>query len=174
MIVIKGTVKRLAKDKRFRQVKANKTRAVDQYFEDEALVWARKDNGMSRERLVYMDPDDFLALAKHGHDPAKERTVALCLRDKIPLSSIPYLMVDNQPEDDEEVGMSQSAKNWLVTGHEGRHRARALRAIGMKEIPVIIKHSTMRWAQSKNRPKYVWAQKPKNDALLFSDVIKED
>ena len=146
---------------------------ADQYFDEARLVKARSQSDLSRERLVYMKIDDFLALARGGFDKAKERTVSLLLRDKIPLDSIPYLKVENAPEDDEEVKMDNSAKSWQVDGHEGRHRARALHALGIKEIPVVIIHATMRWGKSKTRPKYVWAEKPKTDALLFKDIIRE-
>ncbi len=166
MIVIK------TKPKKGKQVKA-KVHPADQYFSEEALEKARYDNGASRERLIYMDVDDFLALAKNGFDSAKARTVSLLIRDKIPMESLPYLKVDNAAKDNEDVGMSQSAKNWQVTGHEGRHRARALLELGIKEVPVVVCHSTMRWEKSKNRPKYIWAEKPKTDALLFKDVIRE-
>lgn len=167
MIIIK------TKPKSSKKSAKAKVHEADQYFSEDALVRARYDNGMSRERLVYMDIEDFLALARNGFDAAKERTVSLLLRDNIPLESIPYLKVDNDAKKGEDVGMSQSAKNWQVTGHEGRHRARALRELGLKEVPVVICHSTMRWEKSKNRPKYIWAEKPKTDALLFKDVVRE-
>lgn len=170
MIVIKTKSK---KGKVKKATKASKIHPADQYFSEKALESARRDNGFSRDRLVYMRVEDFLALARNGFDAAKERTVSLLLRDNIPLESIPYLKVDNDTKKGEEVGTSQSAKNWQVVGHEGRHRARALRALGVKEVPVVICHSTMRWEKSKNRPKYIWAEKPKTDALLFKDVVRE-
>lgn len=153
--------------------KYEKAAAVDKYFEEDAIHKAKNQNSMSREKMFYMKVDDFLALARGGFDPAKERTVELLLRDKVPLSSIPYLNVENDLEKTEEVKPEHSADNWRVTGHEGRHRARALAQLGFKVIPVVIKHRTMRWDKSKTKPTYVWAQSPKDDALLYDSVFKE-
>lgn len=166
MIVIKG--KKLVRSSN--KEKAN-TESVDQYFSEDALVRAKDhfNRSGSRERLFYMDIDDFLSLCRKGFDAAKERTVALCLRDSIPLESIPYLKVENKGDAE----MDDSAKEWLVTGHGGRHRARAMQAMGIRLIPVMIIHSTMRWGRAKKRPQKVWAQEPRTNFVLYKDAFQE-
>lgn len=171
MILIKSNV--ITKSTKIRKLKVlstDKTQA-EEFFDQEALEDAKKHwhRDLSREHLFYMKVNDFLNLAQAGHDAAKERTVQLLLRDKIPLESIPYLKVENKGKSD----MDDSAKEWVVTGHEGRHRARALQSLGIDIIPVMITHNTMRWGKAKNRPVKVWAQEPKKKAYPYKSLFQE-
>lgn len=150
--------------KRKKYVKASTLRDknvdIFQYFEPSCFD-KYTSSTTKNERLYFVSIDHFLQLAKSGFDSGKERTVQLLLRDKIPLSSLPYLKVSQK-----------NKSEWVVTAHEGRHRARAFASAGFTHIPVVIKHDTVDISKSFTAPTYVWAQVPKKDALLFLDVFK--
>lgn len=96
-------------------------RSADEFFNLEGL---REVRFKSREKLISMRIEDFLALAEHGYDPDKEETVERVIREGHTFDDVPGLLVAHDGD---------VAK---VTGHEGRHRARALRYMGYTHIPV--------------------------------------
>lgn len=85
----------------------------------------------SREVLTEMNIDDFLKLAKEGFDPAKAKR----LKGVEKFDDVPYLMLDTSGD---------VAK---VVGHEGRHRALALREMGETTMPVTLRDGRIRWDQ---------------------------
>jgi len=95
-----------------------------QFFEGEDVELAKKEASAfkSKETIVYMTPDEFLALAEEGFDERKAEDV----RGYAKFSSIPYLNYDT------DGGIA------TVVGHEGRHRAREIKNRGGKVIPVRI------------------------------------
>ena len=109
------------------------------HFEPEGVAKGHFGPGrMSRSKIIMMPIDDFLGMAKN--EPAtksKQENVDKLIADGTPFSSIPFLRL----EDNVEPGVSK------VVGHEGRHRARALKKIGVKEIPVEIRSDSIRWSE---------------------------
>jgi hypothetical protein len=80
----------------------------------------------NRTKLIDIDIDDFLSLAKYGFNAGKQEEADERVRKGTPFTSIPYLTV--YAEDG----------NAKVEGHEGRHRARALQKAGYKTMPVLL------------------------------------
>lgn len=110
---------------------------ADRYFDPEALKqWRRALNAdMSHDSLVYLTPEQFLRMAKPipgGVAPYKAERVAKALEEGAKFEDIPLLQITNAGR---------------VRGHEGRHRAMALRDKGVQRIPVRIHASDMRWNQ---------------------------
>jgi hypothetical protein len=99
------------------------------YFAADSLQFAQDQAVDSRAKLVYMSPADFLSVAMNGHNIEKEAAVdAIFKRDK-EFKEIPFL---NFVHDGEGTAM--------VTGHEGRHRAKFLESQGVVEMPVMLRH----------------------------------
>lgn len=96
-------------------------------FNEEALAAARKQNDASREILVDMPIDDFLSAAKTGVDDSKLAGTRSLVAEGTPFESVPSLSFRNNGD-----GTGQ------VTGHEGRHRALALKEQGDTTIPVLL------------------------------------
>lgn len=92
----------------------------------------------ARDRLISMRIEDFLMLARSGHDTAKERGVNKLIRTSTRFETLPYLYF--------EIEKDGEAK---VTGHEGRHRARALLQLGYKTMPVELR-GPIRWSEQSN------------------------
>jgi hypothetical protein len=100
----------------------------DLYFDmnnDEINEVYAPDSSMT---LVYMSPGEFLEMAYHGEQPEKTATVAYVMGLGLPFHSFPLLKFEH--------GADGSA---LVVGHEGRHRSRALRALGVSQMPVLLR-----------------------------------
>jgi len=105
------------------------------FFTPEALESAKKETGYkSRTTIIDMDPADFLKLADEGISESKTDLVESVLSSGKQLSSVPSLSFKIDKEG-----------NAVVTAHEGRHRARALIARGVKSMPVRFTSSTIRW-----------------------------
>lgn len=104
----------------------------ESYFSEEALDNARNQNFKSREKMITMSIDDYLSMAKKldSPDPYKSSGVKELLSKGTKFSDVPFLQVD---------------RNGKVTGHEGRHRALALKDLGVKEIPVKLISENIRW-----------------------------
>lgn len=119
------------------------------YFTREALATAVAESGWrSRTALVAMAPETFLALAYSGYMPEKAANVDAALRTTGAFWDVPYLMVE---EDGDRA---------QVTGHEGRHRARALQALGVREMPVRIHARWLRWQETpEDAPRWLIPEK---------------
>ena len=112
------------------------------YFTTEALQEAVYDAGEhSRRTIVAMSPQTFLDLALPGKDFDKQRDVNARVEEGRAFNSLPFLSVEN---DDNGI--------LRVVGHDGRHRARALRDRGVTEMPVVLSTldaglATIRWSR---------------------------
>jgi hypothetical protein len=131
-------------------------------FKKEAVDQAAKQNDKSREILVDMPIDDFLAAAKQEKSPKKLAAVKDLLSKNIPFETVPSLQFANNGDG--------TAK---VVSHDGRHRAMALKERGETTIPVRLtsnagKGDAIRWGQ-QNDPK-----SPDYVATLPQTLIAED
>ena len=116
----------------------------DKWFDAQKLQQARGQSDLSRERLVYMSPDDFLTVAMQIDlpEPGKMKTVRSLVQKNIPFRDVPYLAFDHD-------GKGTA----IVVSHEGRHRAMVLRGRGVKKMPVVLwsrasaDGSAIRWGQ---------------------------
>lgn len=88
----------------------------------------------SRERIVLMDPKEFLKAAEEGFDPDKMKRVKehFAKGDKLPADKLPEILINGEN------------KMW---GHEGRHRARQFIEEGVELMPVKIKHGRIRFSE---------------------------
>ena len=120
---------------------------VKEPFDLKALATASKQNDASREILVEMPIDDFLKAAKKEISPEKLAGTRELVKSGTPFNSIPYLSFKNIGDGTGE-----------VVGHEGRHRAIALKEAGETTIPVRLMSqgsetgSSIRWGK-QNDPK---------------------
>jgi hypothetical protein len=104
-----------------------------------------------------MPIDDFLAVCNKGYSDEKYSVVNNLLNNNIKFNEIPYIDFIHHNN-----GIAK------VIGHEGRHRARLLKSLGVKTIPVLMK-SFMEWEGSyainkenmENRPPYFEEEFPK-------------
>lgn len=121
---------------------AESPREVDKFFREDDLQTLKDSNPLSRSFLIYMPINDFLKMAKVGYAEEKETRVEKMIKEGEKFS-IPSLRFDNKGEKAE------------VTGHEGRHRARALRRMGYTDMPVEFVSAggnagAIRWGQQMN------------------------
>lgn len=79
------------------------------------------------DKVIHMHPDHFLAVARNGDDPEKHATVKGLMDKGTKFNDLPTLHFTHTGD-----GHAR------VTGHEGRHRARALSAAGVKSMPVVL------------------------------------
>lgn len=133
-------------------------------FSRDAINMAKRQNDKSRDILVYMPINDFLKAAKSiGGDSLKASQSKLkntmdLLESNTPFSSIPSLIFKNKGD-----GTGK------VVGHEGRHRAMAINALGLNErgvsqIPVILRSEagegpSIRWGQQSNPDSFDYVDK---------------
>ena len=105
----------------------------ESYFDPERLSHLKKQVQAygERESLIYMSPDEFLSLARPltRVDEIKAETVAGVLDRGEKFADIPFL------------DMLESGE---IRGHEGRHRAMALKKLGVEKMPVRLM-SKIRW-----------------------------
>lgn len=101
----------------------------DAYFSEKAWDFAGQMTGYkSRGIVIHMSPDEFLYLAESTniYTSGKLERVTDVLKQGGKFDSIPY------------IGFANDGNGGArVTGHEGRHRVAALRAIGVKTVPVM-------------------------------------
>jgi hypothetical protein len=112
---------------------------VENWFEgvEKAAVTQYK----GKNKLVQMPIDTFLKLAKQdtpGDRRDKVARVEKIIDENGKFSSVPYLYIE-----------IDSKGNAITTGHEGRHRARALKALGYNTIPVELR-SNIRWSEQQD------------------------
>jgi hypothetical protein len=96
----------------------------------------------SRDTLVFMSPDDFLAMAaptradySFTSSEGKEKTKSILAGiQKGDLIDVPHLKIFDKD------GVAQ------VEGHDGRHRAALMKELGYDRMPVIINSHRIRWA----------------------------
>ena len=116
-----------------------------QYFDNDAIGRAAAQSDGSREILTKMPISDFLTAAESAAPvPTKTSNINNLLASGQKFYSVPFLYVRN---DGDGVG--------TVVGHEGRHRAKALSALGLKDIPVLIvsqggRGPSIRWGRQND------------------------
>jgi len=116
-----------------------RTKPVENWFEgvEKAAITQYK----GKNKLVQMPIDTFLKLAKQdtpGDRRDKVARVEKIIDENGKFSSVPYLYIE-----------IDSKGNAITTGHEGRHRARALKALGYNTIPVELR-SNIRWSEQQD------------------------
>jgi hypothetical protein len=113
------------------------------YFEPEAFTTNANYGApgyKSRSKIVMMPIDEFLKLAKKEPETkSKQELTDKLVAEGTPYRTIPTLKLTDNIDGD----VSAESK---VEGHEGRHRARALQKLGVKEIPVEIR-GDIRWSE---------------------------
>ena len=131
-------------------------------FDKKAVAQAAKQNEASREILVDMPIDDFLTAAKQEVSASKLANTRKLAAEGVPFETVPSLQIANEGDG--------TAK---VTGHDGRHRAMALKEQGETTIPVRLtssggKGGSIRWGKQNdpNDADYV--------AVLPQSLIAED
>jgi len=126
-----------------------KTPTADDFFNLEGLCEVKFK---SREKLISMRIQDFLALAEDGYDPEKAEFVESLMRSDERFTDVPCLLVDHNGD---------IAK---ITGHEGRHRARALAALGHEYMPVVLVMRpgkigySIRWSEQTDPERFDYAE----------------
>jgi len=111
--------------RRWMRLVENAVHDGDAYFDMADVAETRNDR--SRTTLVYMSPGDFLRVAEHGQDQDKEAKITDLLDRGVKFRSIPMLTF-----------VHDNRGHAKVVGHEGRHRARALQARNVTQMPVIL------------------------------------
>jgi hypothetical protein len=101
----------------------------DRFFEESVLRQAKNQPAKSRERVVYMHPNEFLKMAEGLHNgPSQDKISGIhqAVSSGVRLDAIPELKFDHD-------GNGTAT----VIGHDGRHRAIYLRDNhGVTQIPV--------------------------------------
>jgi len=116
-------------------------RDATEAFDSKEIAKSGETGFKSRYKLINMDIDDFLRLAKLGKQDAKLAEANDRVKKGVPFTSIPYLYMDRE------------GKNLRVTGHEGRHRAMALKQAGYTTMPVEIR-SDIRWSEQTDPERF--------------------
>ena len=99
------------------------------------------DTFKSRNTLITLTPDEFLNLSPdlmQKPDPKRLGFIEDAIAKGKKLDA-PFLYMTDKD------GVAK------VTGHEGRHRALALKKMGINEMPVILKSDRIRWGQQNSR-----------------------
>jgi hypothetical protein len=106
----------------------------------------------SRDKLIEMPIDEFLALADEGRVESKIKDAVALLDKGIKFRSLPILIVGTDGK---------------VSGHEGRHRAMALRERGYTTMPVILRSDNIRWSEQLDPDNFDY--RPFPDTLQAQD-----
>ena len=142
---------------------------VEDWFDPHAL-YAAKNLLPKNERLYYISPDNFLALALKTNNPqgSKKKRGRLdeLIENEIKFSQIPYLRLKYRMEADDDLKLNTNENLAEVWGHEGRHRSLTLKELGFKKMPVIVKFQEM-----KTIPEYVLNENV-NKKYKFNDMFK--
>jgi hypothetical protein len=112
----------------------------DEYFNPNALAEAQSQNDKSRDRLIYMSPDVFLSMtAPLGTPhPSKSQRIDQAIKQGTKFEQLPYLKFERE------------GARAIIKAHEGRHRALALQALGVKELPVVLE-GDIRWGNQNDK-----------------------
>jgi len=113
---------------------ATATAKGESYFDPEKLSELKNlvQKPRRQENLIYMSPDEFLSLAKPLSEPFAERAerVAGLLERGEKFNSVPFLRLDESGQ---------------IFNHDGRHRAMALKKLGVEKMPVYLHSDDIRW-----------------------------
>ena len=90
----------------------------------------------SRKVMVDMPIDMFLHLAETGERADSTRLVGDLVEQGVKFNTTPILYMSFRTGDRE---------NRIITGHEGRHRARKLKSMGYDTVPVMVMDTSIRW-----------------------------
>lgn len=138
------------------------------YFSAEALALTLTHSQPveSRERLVWIDPVWFLSVAMSGFDDGKAQAIQCVVDSGALFNTLPFLNFVHDGE-----GTAR------VVGHEGRHRARALIAKGIAQMPFMLRHvydpngQPMTWGAIENDPSRFRDEWP---TRLFGEIGSDD
>ena len=102
----------------------------------------------SRDLVTVCDIDWFLSAAHKGFDRDKMSGTRSVLKYGHQFDSLPLLCIKRtgDPLTDE------------VYGHEGRHRALALKELGYTSMPVRLNHMTIRWSEANDPTSFDYAK----------------
>lgn len=130
------------------------------YFSDDALAEADREAAPSKSRtaLVLMHPRDFLKMAEPGQREESQAALERVLDAGTRLSDVPRLFIDVSRTD---------PRLAVVTGHEGRHRSRALLARGVTQMPVRIHSQNIRWGEQTDPES--WDYEPVLPSVLVGE-----
>jgi len=134
------------------------TADAESRFNPEEINKLREQQYKDRKKLIDMNIDDFLALAKFGRTEPKLEATRNILSRGGQFSSLPYLSVDEDGK---------------VSGHEGRHRARALKEAGYKTMPVVLHSENIRWSEQADPEKFDYVEKWPNRLVAQSGAAFE-
>lgn len=141
----------------------------DQFFDQQALISAKNQNEYSREKLVYLSPDEYLKLAQtlsRGPDASKQKRVSEVLSKGEKFRDVPFLSFDILPDNTAQ-----------VVGHEGRHRALELKRLGVSKMPVrLISREgggggSIRWGQFTGKYPETIVSESKDYTGFFPETI---
>jgi hypothetical protein len=121
-------------------------RDATENFDPAVVADASEQGYKSKEKLVSMPITDFLKLAEFGHSKRKQDDAEQRVKSDTKFTTIPYLEVYEKYED-----------GLRVTGHEGRHRARALLAEGKETMPVVLR-GDIRWSEQNDPDKFDYVE----------------
>ena len=118
-------------------------------FSEKAWKGAQAETGYKgRSKIVDMHPEQFLKMAEHLPSPTtdKQSTVQSLVSQRKQFDSIPHLAFTHDGQG-----------NAQVVGHEGRHRAMALRDAGVTSMPVRLASEgsgAIRWSEQANQSNF--------------------
>lgn len=133
--------------KSFKQfISESEEKHADEMFDPESIEKHRHVGWKSKTKLIKMHIDDFLDAAEklrpqdlEYSKQVKEKGVEEYLSKGEKIKEIPKLDITGTNDEDNR-----------VSGHEGRHRAMALKRRGYTHMPVLVSHSNFRWDQQEN------------------------
>lgn len=129
-------------------------------FDPAEIEQASQQRYKSKNKLVDMPIIDFLKLAEFGFDKQKEILAQKREQEGMKFTSIPYLY------------MEREGNNLRVTGHEGRHRARALLAAGYETMPVEWR-TDIRWSEQTDPDKFDYSETWPDRILAQKGALRE-